>query len=169
MTGLVVALASGCATTQSSSSEDSASAEQSNNVPPEVTDHTVDERSASDRSIRPRVDVRIDTEELVGVDSGNYETTVRRGAQRCYSESVQAQDAEAEGAVVYEVIVTRNGYVAGTDVMSTGLRNKNVESCVEHVISGLRFDIPVDNRPVYRLFFRFDFYLETLVPTEPPV
>jgi len=166
LVGLAAALTAGCATTESTT-EDSTDA--SREAPPEVTDHTVDDRSESTRSVRPRVDVRIDSEELVGVESGDYEASVRRGAQQCYSRSIQSRDSKAEGAVVYEVIVTRNGYVAGSDIMSTGLRDDGVESCVEHVISRLRFDIPVQNRPVYRLFFRFDFYLETLVPSEPPV
>ena len=161
----------GCASATSASKDESLTEAQAGErkPPPEVTDHTVDDRSSSARSVRPRVDVRIDSGKLVGVESGNYEAAVRRGAQQCYTHSVQTQSTEAEGAVVYEVIVTRNGYVAGTDMMSTGLRDEAIQRCVERVISRLRFDVPVRNRPVFRLFFRFNFYLETLVPSEPPV
>ncbi len=166
--GILAGLLTGCATDGVPSSQNDEGDEH--RVPPEVTDHTVDDRSESERSRQPRVDVSLDRGELVGVEADGYETSVRRGAQQCYSQSIRGNaGVEAEGSVVYEVIVTRNGYVAGTEIMSTGLRNDSIQSCVERVISRLRFDIPVRSRPVFRLFFRLDFYLDTVVPSEPPV
>ncbi len=166
--GLIVGSAA-CATTNSTGSKRGEGEGEERRVPPEVTDHTVDERSESERSQRPRVDVELDRNDMAGVTGSGYEATVRRGAQQCYSQSTQGEGESAEGSVVYEVIVTRNGYVAATDLMSTNLRDDSVQRCVEGVISRLRFEVPVRTQPVFRLFFRLDFYLETLVPTEPPV
>jgi hypothetical protein len=168
--GGIVGCAAGCVTSGGRSSQRGDDESGERRVPPEVTDHTVDDRSETARSHRPRVEVSLDRGELIGIEVDGYETSVRRGAQQCYSQSIRGNTAvESEGAVVYEVLVTRSGYVAGTEIMSTGLRNDSIQSCVERVISRLRFDIPVRNRPVFRLFFRLDFYLESVVPSEPPV
>lgn len=166
--GILAGFAAGCATSGAVSSQPDEDNEK--RVPPEVTDHTVDDRPESERSRQPRVEVSLERGDLVSVEADGYEASVRRGAQQCYSQSVRGNvDVESEGSIVYEVLVTRNGYVAGTEVMSTGLRNDSIQSCVGRVISRLRFDIPVQNRPVFRLFFRLDFYLETVVPSQPPL
>lgn len=164
----------GCATTGSStelgdSGPMTREPGQERKPPPEVTDHTVDERPGWARSVRPRVNVSMDEGWLEAADIAGYKETIRRGAVRCYQSSLRQHDTESEGAIIYEVIVTRNGYVAGADVMSTALKRDDVSRCVEHVISRIRFAIPDSGRPLYRLFFRVNFFLETLVPDEPPV
>lgn len=159
----------GCATAEPSVEEMPNRGSTSHRIPPEVTDHTVDKRPDFVRSVRPRVDVSLDRGGLLGVDTANYEATVKRRAQQCYSRTIRTSENQLEGSVVYEVLVTRNGHVAGTDMMSSRLESDTIRSCVERIIGRLRFDVPVRNRPVFRLFFRLDFYLETLIPDEPPV
>ncbi|GEM_PF-5086813 len=154
-------LVSGCATTGGSETE--------REIPPEVTDHTVDQRSEDARSQRPRVEVVIDGNVFEPQATASYEDDIRRGAVQCYQSGLRGAGGDQEGSVVYEVIVTRNGYVAGADLMSTALNHDDIQSCVEHVISQIRYDVPDAGRPLYRIFFRLDFFIETLVPTEPPV
>jgi hypothetical protein len=163
---------SGCASAgagEAGSEELTEASDVDRQVPPEVTDHTVEERPDFAQTRRPRVDVSLDLGSLLGGEPDSYEMSVRRKAQQCYSQTLQVQKSETEGSIVYEVLVTRNGHVAGTDVMSSGLNNSEVSRCVERVIGRLNFDVPVRNRPVYRIFFRLDFYLETIVPGNPPV
>lgn len=164
--GVICAGTFGCAAA-SGSTEGEGSNERK--APPEVADHTVDEGSDSNPTMRPRVDVEIDRGELVGVEMTSYESTVRRKTQHCYSRHILHENSKAEGGMVYEVLVTRNGRVAGTDLMSTDIENDAIQSCAEQAMGRLHFDVSIRDRPVFRLFFRFDFYLETVVPSEPPV
>lgn len=152
----------GCATHQTS--------EGDRKPPVEVSDHTTDDDDNSlERSVRPSADVDIERGQLIGVDWTSYEARIREGAVRCYRKRLRRADSDPEGTMVYEVLVTRNGRVASTDVVSSEMREPTFESCLEHVLSDLRFNIPSSRRPVYRLFFRLNFYLETLIPEEPPV
>lgn len=155
----------GCATSQSASDTKA----EGRDVPPEVTDRTTDERSDSARSVQPRVDVEFDAEELVGVDVEAYEATVRRRVQKCYTRRVYRGEVQSEGSMVYEVLVTRNGYVAGSDRVSTDLHDGPLSSCVEGALGRMHFELRSPNKPVYRLFVRFQFRLETMVPSQPPV
>jgi hypothetical protein len=156
--------ASGCATTGGSGSSQS-----EREIPPEVTDHTVDDRSEDARSRRPRVEVAIDGNVFEPEATASYEDDIRRGAVQCYQSGLRGPGDSHEGSVVWEVIVTRNGYVAGAELMSTALNHDDIQGCVERVISHIRYDVPESGRPLYRIFFRLDFFIETLVPTEPPV
>lgn len=165
----LAALGAGCATGGSATSSDSERSEQERSVPPEVTDESIDDRPESARSVQPRVEVEFDAEELPGIDVAAYEATVRRPVQQCYTRRVYAGELQSEGSMAYEVLVTRNGHVAGADRVSSDLRDDPLESCVEGALGRLRFEIASPNKPVYRLFVRFQFSLETLVPSEPPV
>lgn len=159
----LLCLAFGCATTGNESRE------TDRQPPPEVTDQTVDDRPEVARNYQPRVDVDIEQANFSGLETSSYEEELSRSAVRCYNRAIRRSGVEMEGAVVYEVIVTRNGRVAGTDVMSTRLKDDGVETCVERCIASLRFDLPSQSRAVYRLFFRLDFYLEEIVADDPPV
>jgi hypothetical protein len=168
LAGLLVVfmLASGCATGTASNTPSAADRDP----PIEVSDHTIDDGGASlDPSVQPTVDVRMERGRMLGVDRTSYEGRVQRGTIRCYRKRLRRIQKKSEGTMVYEILVTRNGRVAGTEVVSTAIREDQFESCVQRVLSELRFDVPSNRRPVYRLFFRLDFRLETIVPDQPPV
>lgn len=167
---LVVLFAgSGCATS-SGQQETAAGEENERDVPPEVSDSTVEDRTDRSRSLQARVEVEFDAREFPAeIDIDAYESTVRKRAQRCYNRRVYGGGLESGGTMVYEVLVTRNGHVAGTDRMSTDLRDEELESCLEHVLGRLRFEIASPDKPVYRLSVRFSFELDVLVPSESPV
>lgn len=94
---------------------------------------------------------------------------MERRVQRCYTRRVYGGELQSEGSMVYELVVTRNGHVAGTDRVSTDLRDDGLARCVERALSRLRFEIRSPDEPVYRFVVRFEFRLETMVPAEPPV
>lgn len=137
--------------------------------PPEVTDHTVDDRPQVTRNYQPRVRVDIEQANFTGLETESYEGELRRKAVRCYEGALRRTGVEMEGAVVYEVLVTRNGRVAGTEVTSSRLNHDGIETCVGRRIEGLRFDLPERARAVYRMFFRVDLYLDEIVAEDPPV
>lgn len=165
----LAALGTGCATAGSAESSDSDRSEEERRIPPEVADESIDDRSESARSVQPQVEVEFDAEELPGIDVAAYEATVQRHVQKCYTRRVYGGELQSEGTMAYEVLVTRNGHVAGADRVSTDLRDDPLQSCVEGALGRLRFEISSPNKPVYRLYVRFQFSLETLVPSEPPV
>ena len=167
---VLACLIGGCATSNAvGESSGDEPTQRERKPPPEVTDHTVDDRPEFARTSRPVVEVSLDKGRLLGLEAGSYETSVRREAQRCYSRVIRLRKTEIEGSMVYEVLVTRNGRVAGTDVISSGLKDDAIHSCIEQLLGRLSFEVAVRNRPVFRLLFRLDSQLETLVPSEPPV
>jgi len=160
----------GCATAGSTGAGvEGAEENPEREVPPEVADASIDDRSESARSVQPRVDVEFDADGVPGIDVAAYEATVQRQVQKCYTRRVYGGEVQSEGTMAYEVLVTRNGHVAGADRVSSDLRDDPLQSCIEAALGRLRFEIASPNKPVYRLYARFQFSLETLVPSEPPV
>lgn len=158
----------GCASAPSTQ-KNSTRNEDGRDIPAEVTDRSTDDRSESARSVQPQVEVDFDAEELAGIDVPAYEATVQQRVQNCYTRRVYTGALQSEGSMVYEVLVTRNGYVAGSDRVSTDLHDDALSSCVESTLGRLQFEIPSSNKPVYRLIVRFQFQLESMVPADPPV
>jgi len=169
----VIGLISGCAGGTSAEAEDeqlassgAVQAEDQREVPPEVTDHTVHDVEGD--PVRPTVDVAIEYDGMQGIDREGVQTRVSQQTIRCYRAALQGSRG-LEGAMVYEVVVMRSGFVVGSDVMSTAINHREMRTCVERSFERLRFNVDQQNRPVYRLMVRLDFTRETVLPEDAPV
>jgi hypothetical protein len=135
-------------------------------VPPEVTDHTVHEVDGP--VMRPTVDVKMEFDGMAGIDRQGIEARVSQQTVRCYRAALHGTDG-LEGAMVYEVVVMRSGFVLGSDVMSTAIDHQQMQSCVERTFERLRFDVTAEERPVYRVMVRLDFNQKTVLPENSQV
>lgn len=169
----LVAVMAGCAGGASAEAEDeqlasseAVQAEDRREVPPEVTDHTVHEVEGD--PVRPTVDVAIEYDGMQGIDREGIQTRVSQQTIRCYRAALRGSRG-LEGAMVYEVVVMRSGFVVGSDVMSTAINHQEMRTCVERSFERLRFNVDQQNRPVYRLMVRLNFTRETVLPENAPV
>ncbi|MFB6262608.1 MAG: hypothetical protein ABEL76_03120 [Bradymonadaceae bacterium] len=164
----VAIAASGCASTSGAADESEGA---NHEIPVEVSDHTVDAGSESSGLERPRVDVTLETGGVASVDPVSYERPLEERAVRCYRRSLEEAEGgeRPQGSLVYQLIVTRNGKVAGTELMSSLLRQPEIRRCVEYALARLEFGVARRGRPLYRMTVRLDFRIETLLPAEPPV
>lgn len=159
-------VASGCA-----SGGESSGATAVRVVPPEVTDRTLDPYIDDQPVERPYLTVTIERVDPVEYDVRGAEALVQREGLRCYRLGLQ-QDAGLDGAIVFELMVTTNGRVAGIDRMSTSFESERVEGCLERVMYRLRFDVQAGRGPMFsRLYVRVDLQREvfeeaTLTPGE---
>lgn len=170
---VVALLAAGCATSEQTQREtaaiegrERAHPDQQRRVPPEVTDHTVHEVDGP--VARPTVDVEMEFDGMTGIDRQGIETRVSQQTVRCYRAALRGTEG-LEGAMVYEVVVMRSGFVVGSDVMSTAIDHRDMQTCVERTFERLRFDVTAEDRPVYRVMVKLDFNRETVLPENSPV
>lgn len=162
---LVLTTLVGCAT-----GPDKADAPVEREIPPEVTDRTTQPYLDDEPAVRPYLDVLIEQVSGAVFPVDGAAALVEREGLRCYRLGRNQQE-DLEGTIIYEVMVTTNGRVAGVDLMSASFRNERVESCLERILYRLRFDIAAQNAPLFsRLYVRVGMAIEELgLPDEPDV
>jgi hypothetical protein len=162
---LMLLASGGCATAPEEPSEPI-----EREIPPEVTDRTTEPYLDDEPAARPYLDVLIERVSGAVFPVDGAAALVEREALRCYRLGRSRQD-DLEGTVVYELMVTTNGRVAGADLMSATFRIDPVESCLERILLRLRFDVAGRNAPLFsRLYVRIDFLREVMeMPEEPDV
>lgn len=159
---LVLATLAGCAT-----GPDKADTSVDRQIPPEVTDRTTQPYLDDEPAERPYLDVLIEQVSGAVFPVDGAAALVEREGLRCYRLGRNQQE-DLEGTIVYEVMVTTNGRVAGVDLMSASFRNDRVESCLERILYRLRFDIAGRNAPLFsRLYVRVGMATEELGLPDP--
>jgi hypothetical protein len=137
-------------------------------IPPEVTDRTTQPYLDDESAARPKLDVLIERVSGAIFPIDGAAALVEREGLRCYRLGRNQQE-DLEGTIIYEVMVTTNGRVAGADLMSASFRNERVESCLERILYRLRFDVAGRNAPLFsRLYVRIDMLREMLEVPEAP-
>lgn len=139
-------------------------------IPPEVTDRTTQPYLDDEPAARPYLDVFIERVSGAVFPVDGAAALIEREGLRCYRLG-RNQREDLEGTIVYELMVTTNGRVAGVDLMSGSFRIERVESCLERILYRLRFDVAGRNAPLFsRLYVRIDFASEELgLPEQSPV
>ena len=137
-------------------------------IPPEVTDRTTEPYLDDEPAARPYLDVVIErvSGALFPVDGAA--ALVEREGLRCYR-LIREQQEDLEGTIVYELMVTTNGRVAGADLMSASFESKRVEGCLERILYRLRFDVASRDAPLFsRLYVRIDFLRDVMEMPDAP-
>ncbi|MGM0556876.1 MAG: hypothetical protein ACQEVA_10905 [Myxococcota bacterium] len=160
---LLTVLLSACASAPAEPSEPT-----QREIPPEVTDRTTQPYLEDEPPNRPTLDVVVERVSGAIFPVDGAAALVEREGLRCYRLGRNQQE-DLEGTIIYEVMVTTNGRVAGADLMSASFRNDRVESCLERILHRLRFDVAGRDAPLFsRLYVRIDMLREMLeVPDEP--
>lgn len=164
LVGALVCL-SGCATTPEKS-DDRPTVDRE--IPPEVTDRTTEPYLDDEPAARPYLDVVIErvSGALFPVDGAA--ALVEREGLRCYR-LIRQQREDLEGTIVYELMVTTNGRVAGADLMSASFQSEQVEGCLERILYRLRFDVASRDAPLFsRLYVRIDFLRDVMEMPDVP-
>jgi outer membrane biosynthesis protein TonB len=162
---LLVLLASGCAGSAGSQTRD----EPERRTPPEVSDQSLRPEVGDETAYRPRVQVSVETEQGARLETKGATKFISRHARRCYRLALQ-KDRQLEGRVLYEVIITSNGRVAGVEQMSSSAASTRLDRCLTSTLEQLRFDIASDSKAmIRRLYVRLELRRETFDPNQPPI
>lgn len=162
--GYLLISLTGCAT----SPEPEQPARPDRQVPPEITDRTTQRYLDDGPAARPYVDVMIEWVSGAVFPTDGAAALIEREGLRCYRLG-RKQQQDLEGTIVYELMITTNGRVAGVDIMSSSFQQEQVESCMERILLRLRFDVEGRNAPLFsRLYARVSFAREIYEEPEIP-
>jgi outer membrane biosynthesis protein TonB len=137
-------------------------------VPPPVSDRSLRPEGSDETVLRPRVEVNIEAESGAQLETRGAAKFVGLHARRCYRLALQ-KERDLEGSILYEVVVTSNGRVAGAEKMSSTAASQRLDRCVEPILERLRFEVPRDSKVmVRRLYIRLELYSEVFDANRPP-
>lgn len=135
-------------------------------LPPPVSDHSVDPGVDGETTVVPHVAVTLDADNP-RLPTEGAQNVLERLARRCYRAALLT-DRGLEGSVVYEMLVTSNGRVAGTEQMSTNAASQRLEECLERAMRGIRFDTSGRRDALLsRIYARFDLHRRVFDPSRP--
>lgn len=158
-------LGAGCATADGDGDE----AERTRPVPPEVADSSVEtERTGGDEVAIPRVAVDVESEAEAGLSTEAARRVLQRDGQRCYRRALAGQ-RELEGRAVYELLISSQGRVVGTEKLSTSAPDRRLQRCLDEAFRELRFEIPPGNAAlISRMYVRLKMWREVVDTDQEP-